>query len=653
MDELESNFLSRTQKLNEKRQTQLKQRMAKLLPELEKLFEEGKADEVDRLLETLVMPSSKEWGKNIHSLVRSSAEVGAIRAHLELLKLKESYEFDENDWSVDVREGRTSFNVNFPKEAQDYLKKYGYDIGVITDETVRERIREEVNKGLVNGIRGRDLKRNIDRVTETWVSQAHAETIARTETAKMYNAGRISRWLDPEQDGFVEALQYDAVVDTRTTDLCRNLDGKIISVGNSQAVAEFTPPNHYMCRATWLPVTKYESWADDFPTGEQPQKGFTFEPPLPKLIAKKPKKTPLVTPKSPVNPNKLTDPLVIRNLPDDEFRIAIGNITDLDMKYFLVKERAQLMAVQNGIVKRAVVKPDFAGTITEATGTLYASYGKISPVQFPLNGNTRRAVNNLIYDLEDAKNDWSAMEDILDNFIAKHGSNPEYMNVIIGLNKFKQQGLNAIEVSSKAYTVHQLSSDAEKALTIKRPPRRGHYKDAYGLHSAIDNGQEFLLKHVHEKLAPKNTGIKLKFDKDNMRAFARGSAGEMVFGKYEKDAGVIIHESAHIMHWNNKEVADLINTFFLRRTKNLTLPKTSRYGEDVIKDDFFSSYIGRLYGFENVKYIARDHTNNGVSMWGQEVFSMGLQEMYTDPQKFLEADPEHFYFTLALMEGLF
>lgn len=641
MDNLENSFLLKSEKLNEKRSAQLKKRMAKLLPELEKKFEEGKLEEVERTLETLQLPSSKEWGKLIYQLVDASARAGVLRAHLEVMRLRELYEFAEGDISARITEGRTTFEVNFPKEADEYLRKYGYEIGAITEETVRQRIRDVTLDGLHKGIRGRDLTRDIYNVTDTWVSQSHADTIARTETAKMYNAGRVARWLDPEQNGFVEALQYDSIVDTRTTELCKELDGKIVSVTNAAAIAEMTPPNHFKCRATWIPVTRYEDWTDDFPTDLEAQKGFTFESPLPRLIARRVAKTaaPLVTSTvTTAAAATITDPLVIRTLTDEDFREAIGNITDLDMKYFLIKERAQQMAAQAGLVSQKV------GTI-ELTGGIYSDdmvrmkLGKgFKEFVFPANKAIQPELADLMEELGNANNDWKAINAVIEKFISKNSSDPDYLNAIIGLKKFQKQQLRVTVVDPTAFTLQKSTPESLKALTIKRPPMRGNYKNALQLQQHTDFAEDWLKKYVHPKGAPDS--VTLRFNVNNRRAYALPAKSEIHFGTNGR-SGVVVHEIGHLMHDHNKAIEELINKFFMRRTDNLRLPTSNRMGEKVIKDDFFSSYIGRIYGWEN------------ADSYGQEVYSMGIQAMHEDPQEFFEKDPEHFYFTLAIMEGLF
>ncbi|WP_186439830.1 phage head morphogenesis protein [Bacillus paralicheniformis] len=271
---METAFLSDAQKLNKKRQAQLIKRVTRVLDELREAHQKGDAEEVEGILATLQMPSSKEWRKVIKRLVLSSAKAGVLRAHLELLKLRELYAFAD----IEVVTEATDLKVVFPKEAMDFIDKYAYEIGIITEATVIERIKEHLRVGLQEGLTTRELTEHIRKVSATWLSKSHAETIARTETGKMYNAGRLARWLDPDTNGFVEALQYDAIVDRRTTDLCKSLDGMVVAVSNGAKVAEYTPPNHYKCRATWLPITKFEEWEENFEPSEKPEKGFVFEP---------------------------------------------------------------------------------------------------------------------------------------------------------------------------------------------------------------------------------------------------------------------------------------------------------------------------------------------------------------------------------------
>ncbi|AGE60775.1 head morphogenesis [Bacillus phage Eoghan] len=281
MEALESAFLSKSQRLNKKRQEQMIKRVEQVQEQLEYAFENGNIDQINSIINGLKIPSSKEWHKLIKNLVLKSIEGGAIRAQLEYEKLAQRTNLNE---SIDV-EFSLDWTLTLGGRALEYVLQYAYEVGVITEETVREQIRKTVISGLERGDRGRDLMANIIETVGFWMGQKHAETIARTETTKFYNAGKLARWLDPELDGFVVALQYDAITDSRTTDLCNELNGKIINVHNQSVIQQYTPPNHFNCRSQWLPVSKYEDYQEDWIVAETPPEGFSHNVNLPSLLS--------------------------------------------------------------------------------------------------------------------------------------------------------------------------------------------------------------------------------------------------------------------------------------------------------------------------------------------------------------------------------
>jgi SPP1 gp7 family putative phage head morphogenesis protein len=645
-ERIESSFISFAQKLNKKRQAQMMKRIERVIPEL--IENKDNSEEVEGILKSIQAPSSKEWKKGIERLVLTSAESGILRAHFEMLRLKELFEFDET-WTPDVIDEGYNYDVVLPEEARKFIRKHAYEVGVITEETVLNRIRKELEQGLEEGLPPKEMTARVKATVGTWMSDWHAQTIARTETGKFYNAGRLARWQDPETNGFVEALQYDAILDTRTTTVCRHLDGKIISIEDQATIAEMTPPNHFQCRSTWLPVTKYEEWEDDFDRSQKPEEGFDFKSPLPKLLKGKKKGQKLVKPK-PIpanNPLTVTDPDVIRTLDDDQFKIAIRNIDDIALKLAMVKERAEQMAVRDNGLKE-VASWNFEGIFTmrfETEGTFIVN-GK----EYKFYYDNSMEIAELRYGLIDTKNEKEALE-MIDNFAKKNATNPIYADLIYKLKTaigeakttMTWNGLNPVD---------KRSSEADKLLKIKEPPKTANYRNATGLQQALKDGQAWINKYVDNKLAPAS-GIKLRFENDLMRAYAIGNKGTIHFGRYENDPAVIVHESGHVMHWNSPEVSQLIEEFFMQRTKNLTLPWSKRHGEDVIADDFYNSYVGRIYGWEKDNNKILERQGSKLRMYGQEVFSMGLQAMYEDPEKFYVQDKEHFLLTYAILRGLF
>ena len=205
-----------------------------------------------------------------------------------------------------------------------------------------------------------------------------------------------------------------------------------------------------------------------------------------------------------------------------------------------------------------------------------------------------------------------------------------------GSGSTKWAGLPAVE----------RAAGASQKLKIKEPPMTANYRNSVGLRNAVTDAQAWMDKHIIEELVPE-TGIKLRFKYDLQRAYATGQNGEIFFGAVERNAGVVVHESAHVIHWNNKEVANLVNEFFDRRTYGDSMVKY--HGENVKKDNFYNPYVGRVYGWEDQRLGKAD----GDKFFGQEVLSMGFQAMYEDPMGFYKKDKEHFLFIYGIMRGLF
>ena len=103
--------------------------------------------------------------------------------------------------------------------------------------------------------------------------QARIDTMLRTNGFEAVNEARYSYFTDPQLDGFVEALEYTAVMDGRTTQVCQHLDGHIHVVGSEEWTTN-RPPNHYNCRSLLMAVTQIDSWVESEASTIAPQKGF-------------------------------------------------------------------------------------------------------------------------------------------------------------------------------------------------------------------------------------------------------------------------------------------------------------------------------------------------------------------------------------------
>lgn len=87
-------------------------------------------------------------------------------------------------------------------------------------------------------------------------------TIIRTNLSDAYNQGRVASYNDENVSDFIEALQYSAILDQRTTEFCRKYDKRIYEK-NDQIWDSLIPPNHYNCRSLTIPVFAGDKYEED------------------------------------------------------------------------------------------------------------------------------------------------------------------------------------------------------------------------------------------------------------------------------------------------------------------------------------------------------------------------------------------------------
>lgn len=110
-------------------------------------------------------------------------------------------------------------------------------------------------------------KSGTDIETDKPLTRPRLETIARTNISDAFNQASLAVYTDPDLGDFVEAFEYTSILDSRTTDFCRRYDGRIF-MKNDDVWRNITPPNHFNCRSTLIPVTVM----DEFRTDEKPRK---------------------------------------------------------------------------------------------------------------------------------------------------------------------------------------------------------------------------------------------------------------------------------------------------------------------------------------------------------------------------------------------
>lgn len=125
-----------------------------------------------------------------------------------------------------------------------------------------EIVRLEIMNGLRDGRPFTATANVIQDALSAWIGEPGVDpkalrpdrilTAVRTVSTQAYNTGRV---VEARQLGdLVKGMQFSAVLDSRTTPICRHMHGKVWRM-NDEDFGRFTPPLHFRCRSILLPVT--------------------------------------------------------------------------------------------------------------------------------------------------------------------------------------------------------------------------------------------------------------------------------------------------------------------------------------------------------------------------------------------------------------
>lgn len=115
------------------------------------------------------------------------------------------------------------------------------------------QVTQVIVSGLETGATNKDVMGALTRVFPTF-AKARLENIARTESVSAYNQGRLTAF---KSNSLVVAVQFAAILDSRTTKICRARDGMIMRMEDERLPSN-TPPLHFMCRSTLVPVDRFD-----------------------------------------------------------------------------------------------------------------------------------------------------------------------------------------------------------------------------------------------------------------------------------------------------------------------------------------------------------------------------------------------------------
>jgi len=538
---------------------------------------------------------------------------------------------------------------------------------------------------LADGITRGDSPRTTARIMAKEIdslTKKRALTIARTETIRAHAEGSLDAM---EQMGVEEVgvnVEFQAtfideeagIFEENVCPKCQKLAGLVLPIAKAHGMI----PVHPNCRCAWVPSLDEPEGKEELKeTVKEAQEIIKEEPasePQPKPAAKKkePKKPALPTPNSDVlamsNPYKYKEVSIDeerqRHLPAlKKFRESLAKKKAAAEARFdkAFKEKWELVAKEDELrVKFNAIADDIL--VIQRTGTTDTDpdYWRLNKEYVELEGELAKMDKE--YKKADAKveKERQRMREWFEDAIADEAA---AVNKQDGLQVTARENAAAIRKAFKGETMVEKSPLSEGAYAKEVRKEGGRYMQS------VANPVYFKDALTQPLTVYDNTD-----ERASARALTYDGREKALHVKIElhpnTPASTYIHEMAHHIEATNPETARLCLDFLEKRRGNEkptkfrdVLPRLS-YGPDEkgILDDFLRVY--EAMGLEGEAAVNKalysgkiyDDRSNRTGIYAglleaTEVFTMGIELLYLNPEKFAEADPEWFDLVTGILSG--
>ena len=155
--------------------------------------------------------------------------------------------------NIDINHIKTI--IKYPFNGREWSKRLWADM-----EVVKRHVEKSSTHVLLRGRHPYEFVKDLKK--ESGVTTYQAKRILITETARIQTLATKEKMLEENEDAEYE---YIAKLDSKTSDTCRNLDGKVFKVKDMEPGVN-APPMHPFCRSTVGPhinKEEYEDWLED------------------------------------------------------------------------------------------------------------------------------------------------------------------------------------------------------------------------------------------------------------------------------------------------------------------------------------------------------------------------------------------------------
>lgn len=200
---------------------------------------------------------------SFESLIRAALVFGVASAGNEIKRLegKRKALSDDGIWQKVISSGIDDKDIEVAdgilNKASGFFGQYCLKIQGNFEQDRLVAAEKIFDKLAESGYTQRELQQKLGQALGIW-DKRKLENIARTETTKMFNFGRVEAFREnSKNNGIVKAVMFSAILDSRTSDICEARHGLILDI-NDPRIDQNTPPLHVKCRSLLIPVDKYD-----------------------------------------------------------------------------------------------------------------------------------------------------------------------------------------------------------------------------------------------------------------------------------------------------------------------------------------------------------------------------------------------------------
>lgn len=458
---------------------------------------------------------------------------------------------------------------------------------------------DALEKAIAQGTTLEEFRKAVqEKLTREWGSArgTRIETIFRTNLQLAYSAGRYRQMNDQDVVDRRPFRMYSAVMDSRTSEICRPLDGTVLPA-DDEFWKTHVPPLHFNCRAQVLTLTEDQAGS----------RGVA-------------KKAPEAAP-----------PLDGFGLPPEES----------DWKLEAAKYPKPLLSV-------AKIEPGHRAAFWEPH---YSAFGDAAAPMAAARATLERGLDRRIKELVDPKVWPAQFRDLateLQDAWAKSGGKDAttVRELLAGATPAEAarrkaaaalyEHLTAVKGSTAKLEVRQ-TGEPNKPRVGKKIVDEFQASVGSMLHSSAQTPTVTVRWLGPYSRAHYNTADKIVAIRANADSF---------------DKATLHHEFGHALEDSDERRARAAMAFLRKRTAGeepkllSVVTGNAAYGQErARKDEFFNAYVGKVY--EAPPQARRQPAGRREAVHPTEITSMGFETLFRKPGWLMERDEEHFLFTLG------